>query len=85
MMSGAMMSGGLDVVLAARTAIVIAHRLSTIRTADRIIVIDHGGIVEQGSHNQLMAAGGQYADLFNTYFRHQDPNYAPWLATAAAD
>ncbi len=76
---------GLDVVLEDRTAIVIAHRLSTIRTADRIIVIDHGGIVEQGSHDQLMAAGGQYAVLFNTYFRHQDPNYAPWLETAAAD
>jgi ATP-binding cassette subfamily B protein len=76
---------GLDVVLEDRTAIVIAHRLSTIRTADRIIVLDHGGIVEQGSHDQLMAAGGQYAELFNTYFRHQDPNYAPWLETAAAD
>jgi len=76
---------GLDVVLEDRTAIVIAHRLSTIRTADRIIVIDHGGIVEEGSHDQLIAAGGQYADLFNTYFRHQDPNYAPWLETIAAD
>jgi ATP-binding cassette subfamily B protein len=76
---------GLDVVLEDRTAIVIAHRLSTIRTADRIIVLDHGGIVEQGSHDQLMASGGQYAELFNTYFRHQDPNYAPWLETAAAD
>ena len=74
---------GLDVVLEDRTAIVIAHRLSTIRTADRIIVIDRGGIVESGSHDQLMAAGGEYAELFNTYFRHQDPNYAPWLETAA--
>jgi ABC-type multidrug transport system fused ATPase/permease subunit len=74
---------GLDVVLEDRTAIVIAHRLSTIRTADRIIVLNHGRIAEQGSHDELMAAGGQYADLFNTYFRHQDPNYAPWRVTAA--
>jgi ABC-type multidrug transport system fused ATPase/permease subunit len=68
---------GLDTVMAGRTSIVIAHRLSTIREVDRIIVLDHGRIVEQGSHDTLMAAGGSYADLFNTYFRHQSPDYRP--------
>ncbi|MGI8476248.1 MAG: ABC transporter ATP-binding protein [Thermomicrobiales bacterium] len=76
---------GLDVVLADRTAIVIAHRLSTIRGVDRIIVLDHGRIVEEGSHVELMGHGGHYAVLFNTYFRHQDPNYAPWRTESAAD
>jgi ABC-type multidrug transport system fused ATPase/permease subunit len=68
---------GLDVVLAGRTSIVIAHRLSTIRTADRIIVLERGRIVEEGSHDALMLAGGHYADLYNTYFRHQSPDYQP--------
>ncbi|HRA49069.1 MAG TPA: ATP-binding cassette domain-containing protein, partial [Thermomicrobiales bacterium] len=68
---------GLDVVVAGRTSIVIAHRLSTIREVDRIIVLDHGQIVEQGSHIALMTAGGRYADLYNTFFRHQNPNYKP--------
>lgn len=66
---------GLDVVMAERTAIVIAHRLSTIKHADRIIVMDHGRILEEGTHDSLMAAGGHYADLYNTYFRHQSLSY----------
>ena len=49
-----------------RTTVVIAHRLATVRDADRIIVIDHGRIVEEGTHNELLAAKGAYADLYLT-------------------
>jgi ABC-type multidrug transport system ATPase subunit len=58
-----------------RTAIVIAHRLSTVKHADRIIVMDHGRIIEEGRHAELMARGGHYAQLYNTYFRHQALDY----------
>lgn len=75
---------GLDEVLNDRTAIVIAHRLSTIRTADRIIVLQKGEIVEEGSHDALMAQGGHYAELYNTYFRHQSPDYVPDAEAIAA-
>ena len=68
---------GLDVVLHQRTSIVIAHRLSTIKGVDRILVLDHGQVVEEGSHDQLLRQGGHYADLYNTYFRHQSPDYRP--------
>ncbi|HCI79110.1 MAG TPA: ABC transporter ATP-binding protein, partial [Ktedonobacter sp.] len=68
---------GLDVVLKNRTSIIIAHRLSTIRYADRILVLDNGRVVEEGSHDALMQRGGHYADLYNTYFRHQSPDYRP--------
>jgi ATP-binding cassette, subfamily B, bacterial len=68
---------GLDILLKDRTAIIIAHRLSTIRHADRIIVLNHGRTVEEGSHDTLMTQGGHYAQLYNTYFRHQSPDYRP--------
>jgi ABC-type multidrug transport system fused ATPase/permease subunit len=68
---------GLDVVLQERTAIVIAHRLSTIKAADRIIVLREGEIIEEGNHDDLMARRGHYAELYNTYFRHQSLHYNP--------
>ena len=61
----------LDLIMANSTAIIIAHRLSTVRSADRIIVLQKGRIIEKGSHNQLMQQGGHYAELYDTYFRHQ--------------
>jgi ATP-binding cassette, subfamily B, bacterial len=51
-------------VLRGRTALIISHRFSTVRTADRIYVLDHGRVAEHGSHDELMALGGQYAELF---------------------
>ena len=66
---------GLDLVLAQRTSIVIAHRLSTIRHADRIIALRQGEIIEEGDHDGLLAQGGHYAELYNTYFRHQSLEY----------
>lgn len=65
----------LEMVLSQSTSILIAHRLSTVKAADRIIVLDHGKIIEEGSHEKLMTAGGHYAELYNTYFRHQSLSY----------
>jgi ATP-binding cassette subfamily B protein len=56
---------------AKRTSLVIAHRLSTVQHADRIVVLQKGRIIEQGSHAALLARGGHYSELYNTYFRHQ--------------
>lgn len=74
---------GLDTVLAGRTAIVIAHRLSTVRHATRIIVLRKGAIIEEGNHRSLLAAGGHYAELYNTYFRHQSLEYIEQARRAA--
>jgi len=62
--------------LTGRTSLVIAHRLSTVREADLILVIDEGRIVERGTHIELLATGGLYAELYSTQFEHQDPTAA---------
>ena len=59
---------GLDQAMAGRTVLVIAHRLSTVQEADRILVLEHGHIVEQGNHAELMARGGRYRDLCERQF-----------------
>lgn len=66
---------GLEAIMADRTAIVIAHRLSTVKYADRIIVMRQGEIIEEGRHDDLVQRGGHYAELYNTYFRHQSLAY----------
>jgi len=64
----------LDVLLQARTAVLIAHRLTTAQRADRIVVIDHGGIVEMGTPRELLAMGGAYAAMYDA-----------WLASGGRD
>ena len=59
-------------LLAGRTSFVVAHRLSTIRDADKIIVMNHGSIVETGNHDELMAKNGFYADLYNSQFNQTE-------------
>jgi ATP-binding cassette, subfamily B, bacterial len=65
------MQKDLNVALGGRTSLVIAHRLSTVRYADQILVVDAGRIVERGRHEELIDAGGLYAELYNTRFRPQ--------------
>ena len=59
----------LDRLMEGRTAVVIAHPLSTIRNADDIVVVDHGRIVEEGTHAQLLAKKGLYASLYEAQFK----------------
>ena len=72
---------GLNTLMAGRTSITIAHRLATVRHADRIFVLDDGRIVESGSHNELLAAGGLYARLYRIQFRSADDADVPALAS----
>jgi ABC-type multidrug transport system, ATPase and permease components len=65
----------LNLILKNSTSILIAHRLSTVKAADRIVVMEKGTIIEEGNHNSLLAQGGHYATLYNTYFRHQSLAY----------
>jgi ABC-type multidrug transport system fused ATPase/permease subunit len=62
--------------LMGRTSIVIAHRLSTVRAADTILVVEDGRIVERGTHNELLARGGRYAQLYQTQFGGQEDDAA---------
>ena len=57
-----------DRLMADRTSLVIAHRLSTVRHADNILVLEHGEIVESGTHDQLMAQNGRYKELYDLQF-----------------
>jgi ATP-binding cassette subfamily B protein len=66
--SEAAVQKALDAALTGRTSLVIAHRLSTVRNADQILVVDGGRIVESGTHAELLALGGRYADLHRTQF-----------------
>jgi ATP-binding cassette subfamily B protein len=63
----------LKTALTGRTSLVIAHRLSTIREADQILVIEDGQLAERGTHPELLAAGGLYAELYHTQFAGQEP------------
>ncbi|MEV6868941.1 ABC transporter ATP-binding protein [Streptosporangium subroseum] len=71
--SEAAVQAALSEALAGRTAVVIAHRLSTVRAADVILVIEDGRIVERGTHNALLEAGGRYEELYRTQFDQQQP------------
>jgi ATP-binding cassette, subfamily B, bacterial len=73
----------LRTALTGRTSLVIAHRLSTVRDADQILVVDDGRIVERGDHDELLAAGGLYAELYRTQFQRQGhPDAAALTAPA---
>jgi ATP-binding cassette, subfamily B, bacterial len=71
--SEAAVQQALATALRGRTSLVIAHRLSTVREADIILVLDRGRIVERGRHGELLAAGGQYAELYRIQFERQEP------------
>ncbi len=76
--SEAAVQRALTVALEGRTALVIAHRLSTVREADQILVLDDGRIVERGTHSELVAAGGLYAELYRTQFAVGDSPVMPF-------
>ncbi|NVM16147.1 MAG: ABC transporter ATP-binding protein [Candidatus Lokiarchaeota archaeon] len=73
----AIIQEALEVLLSNRTSIIIAHRLSTIVNADRIIVMENGQIVEEGTHKSLLTQEGKYAKLYKQYFEHQSLDWEP--------
>jgi len=75
----------LNLILQQTTSILIAHRLSTVKSADRIIVMENGAIIEEGNHHALLAKGGNYAGLYNTYFRHQSLEYVDQMRKTKMD
>ena len=75
--SEAAVQQALKTALAGRTSLVIAHRLSTISGADQILVIDDGKVTERGTHEELLATGGLYAELYHTQFAHQERSVSP--------
>jgi ATP-binding cassette, subfamily B, bacterial len=76
LLSESKIEAALDVLLEGRTAILIAHRLTTAMKADRIVVIDEGGILEIGSHEELVAKGGRYAEMYDTWISHAEGQVA---------
>ena len=73
--SEAMIQDGLRSLRRGRTSFVIAHRLSTIQSADQILVVEAGEIVERGTHEQLLAAGGRYRQLYNKQYKIENDRY----------
>ena len=72
LLSETKIEAALDVLLAQRTAVLIAHRLTTAMKANRIVVIDDGRVLESGSHDELVAEGGRYADMYATWTSHME-------------
>ena len=67
----ALIQKGMDIIMKGRTSFIIAHRLSTIRRANRILFVENGGIIEMGTHAELLRLGGKYYNMYTKQFRHQ--------------